>query len=210
MTVWRRGVNDFLLLPSRRRAERLARELPRALRSEGRDRARGTRPCSSWTRPSRAAVPRVRRTAEFGVAAIEVLDDEPPAGPRSRRTSSSASHPRPHARFGSELDDASSRPKRGWTCGRSASRRAATRARSPSRGCTTAGTRTAGSGFSPSTASSPLRRGADARRQGRRPHHERGSRPRPRRRRARVRAPRGSRRRGARAVGGAARQLARD
>ena len=62
---------------------------------------------------------------------------------RDRATRSSSASASAPARRGSGASStsASSRPKPGWTSGRSASRRAATRARSPSLGCTTAGTR---------------------------------------------------------------------
>ena len=115
---------------------------------------RSTKPCSSSASgPTASAYP----VADYGEPAWEVLDAEPGARRGRPPTSSSCCGSAPARRaWAARSTTASCPPRRGSTSERSASRRAAIPARSRSRGCTTAATRTAGSACCGSTPPSCL------------------------------------------------------
>ena len=140
LVVLRRGDDDFLLLTEPELGERVAPSSPLPLRGEGRDRVRGAHLDVVFGGEGIA-------TADYGEPAAEVLDAElePTARPHGARA---APHPGGHAGVGEELDDRVLPAEAGLTSGRSASRRGAIQARSPSRDCTIAAIRTGASAFS--------------------------------------------------------------
>ena len=130
----RRDEDDFLLLTEPELGERCATSSVRGrFAANARSSPRSIRPCSSSAGGAgRASDRRLRR------GRVEVLDAEPP-GRRSTTRSSSASASAPARRGGGARSSTTAcfRRRRGWSSAPSASRGAATRVRSPLRGCTT-------------------------------------------------------------------------